>query len=935
MASISGVSGSNTMSSLMNSANMVSGLASGMDTEGMIESLVQSYQTKIQSLSQKVAKTEWKQDAYRSIISKMVGFSNKYTSYTSGTNLMSASFFNSAARVATQGLYKDLVSASGKSSSDITLNSVSQLATAAQYRTNSNMKAGDGKSIEASSGIDLNGKTTLGTLSGSLSLTYGSQTVSIQFDEVADVEAMKDIRAKLEKDGKPASDTDVLAELINQKLGDQQITLSTGAEDADERIGVEVKDGSITFSDKSKAGNSVYVSGASDGVKNYLGLNLDNASEEKPKSIAIPSNYANTKQVDNAAYLSGKSMNLSLDGTTKTITLPKITGSKEAGYKIVDSDGKTLDYNADNYAKVLNEAVNKAFKGKVEVKNTGSDGELKLRFDVQEGSNLVINTDVGETLGIGRTATSYMNVSKTLGDLLGEDTLSGLTQATKVNSDGTVEKLTDDKGDPLYAFEINGVNVGNFSKNSTLSEVMSAINGNKEAGVRVSYSQTTKNFLFTSKETGADSEVKMGEGLAQAMFSSTEIPDNSGNSFADAYGVSWVKDGKSADLKFSISGNSSLDISITDETSLQDVVDTLNNSPMGMNSSFSLNKYTGQIEARDKKSGALQELKIEDSFGDKVEFDQSKAPAVDYTPGQDAKFNVTVNGENIEMTRSSNTVTIDGLSITMKDVFNGYEDADGNPAVDSAGNPKNAVTFSSSVDADKIVDAVKSMLEDYNAMMAEIKSAYSTMPYQKTDGTFANYEPLTEDERRNMSESEIQRYEEKAKQGILFGDRNLSNLYDKMRNIFNLSGEDGATLRAMGISTSYSTSDGVQTVTLDESKLRDMLESDPDRVTDLFTRTDGAGGIMQNMKTQLDRYAKTSGEPKGILVQQSGTPLSSLSLLNNNWQKEIDNINTQIDKWKDKLTTQVDRYTQQFTRLEMLINQMNSQSSTLAGLMGG
>ena len=187
MASISGVSGSNTMSSLMNSANMVSGLASGMDTEGMIESLVQSYQTKIQSLSQKVAKTEWKQDAYRSIISKMVGFSNKYTSYTSGTNLMSASFFNSAARVATQGLYKDLVSASGKSSSDITLNSVSQLATAAQYRTNSNMKAGDGKSIEASSGIDLNGKTTLGTLSGSLSLTYGSQTVSIQFDEVADV----------------------------------------------------------------------------------------------------------------------------------------------------------------------------------------------------------------------------------------------------------------------------------------------------------------------------------------------------------------------------------------------------------------------------------------------------------------------------------------------------------------------------------------------------------------------------------------------------------------------------------------------------------------------------------------------------------------------------------------------------------------------------
>ena len=57
--------------------------------------------------------------------------------------------------------------------------------------------------------------------------------------------------------------------------------------------------------------------------------------------------------------------------------------------------------------------------------------------------------------------------------------------------------------------------------------------------------------------------------------------------------------------------------------------------------------------------------------------------------------------------------------------------------------------------------------------------------------------------------------------------------------------------------------------------------------------------------------------------------------MNNQWQKEIDKYNTQIDQWQSKLTSQVERYTSQFTRLEMLINQMNSQSSTLAGLMGG
>ena len=936
MASINGVSSSNGLSSLMNSANMISGLASGLDTESMIEGLVKSYQTKINTLNQKVTKTEWKQDAYRSIISKMVGFSSKYTSYTSSTNLMSAGFFSSAAKVTTQGLYKDLVAASGKSSSDISLDAVRQLATSAQYRTDSNLKAGDGSSIEAASGIDLDGKTTLASLGGSLSLTYGSKTVNIQFDQVADVEAMKSIEEKMVAEGKTVTTEGVLAELINQKLSDEQITLSSGAVKASDRIEVKAENGTISFRDKANAGNSVYVSGAGDTVKSALGLNLDNASEDRPSSITIPSSFKKTVDVDNAAYLSGRSMNLSLDGTTKTIKLPEIVKGSDGKYRIKDAKTNMLtDYNADNYAKAVNNAVKDAFKGKVEVSNAADDGSLKLRFEVQEGSDLVVNTDVGDTLGLGRTASTYLNTSKTLGDLLGEDKLAGLEQATKTNKDGTVEKLTDSKGDPLYAFKINGTTVGNFSKNSTLSEVMSAINGNKEAGVQVSYSQTTKNFLFTSKETGADSEIDMGEGLAQAMFGSTKIPDQSGNSFAESYGVEWLKDGKSAKFTFAIPGGSHTELDITSETTIGDIVDELNEGFMGKNHTFAYNKYTGQIEAKDKESGALAEFKITDPFGDDVVFDESKAPSIDYRPGQDAEFTVTVNGEQIDMKRSSNSVSIDGLTITMKDVFDGAKNEDGTPAVDSTGKPKNSVTFKTTTDSDKIVDAVKSMIEDYNAMMSEIKSAYSTMPYQKSNGTFANYEPLTDEERQGMSESAIERYEEKAKQGILFGDRNLSTLYDKMRNIFNLSGEDGATLRAMGISTSYSTSDGTQTITLDEGKLRDMLESDPDRVTELFTKTDGTGGIMQNMKTQLDNYAKTTGEPKGILVQQAGSPLSSLSLLNNSWQKEIDSLNTQVERWQDKLSDQVDRYTQQFTRLEMLINQMNSQSSTLAGLMGG
>ena len=682
---------------------------------------------------------------------------------------MSASFFNSAVKVAAQGLYADKVTASGKTSSDIVLNSVKQLATAAQYRTGSNLKAGDGRSIEAEAGVDLKGKTTLGSLSGSLTLTYGSNNITLSFDEVADKEALEEIKSKYKADNnRNMSETEALAALINQKLEGQKISFSGGTSaDAKDRIEVRADGNTITFADKSSAGNSVYLSGASGNVEDALGLDLENAKEDKPAAIKLNYDFSTTKEVNNSVYLSEKTMNLNLDGSTRQIKLPKITGSESAGYKIVDNDGKALDYTAENYTKVLNDSLNKAFKGKVTVENKGTDGELKLRFNVQEGSDLIINTDVGETLGIGRSATSYMNTSKTLEDLLGKDKLDGLTPAKDKNG----KELLDDKGNKLYEFKINDVVIGNYSKDTKLSDIMSDINSNKEAGVKVSYSQTTKNFTFTAKETGADSEIKINGGLAEAMFGSTEIPDNSGGSFAESYGVKWLEDGESAKFTFEIPGDGKHKFNITKETSIEDVVNELNESLIGKTNSFSYNKFTGQIEAKDRKSGEKVELKITDMYDDEVSFDESKAPAVNYTPGQDAEFTVTVNGETINMKRASNSVNIDGLTINMHDTFDGSVDKEGKPSVDSAGKPTNSVTFKTSTDSDKIVEAIKTMIEDYNTMMAEIKGAYSTMPYQKSNGSFANYEPLTEDDRAGMSESAIERYEEKAKQGILFGDR--------------------------------------------------------------------------------------------------------------------------------------------------------------------
>ncbi len=953
MASIGGVSGSNMTSSLYNSANVISGLASGLDTEGMIEGLVKSYQTKIQNLSNKATKLEWKQEAYRSIISKMYSFGSKYTSYSSGTNLMSASFFNSAVKIATMGANKDKVSATGRTESDIRLTSVKQLATSARYSTASNLKGiSDDFSFMAEEPVKFDDTFDTGTLSGSLTLNYGGKTVSVVFDPSKDM-----IDNNLSASEKAAK----LGEMIEKKLDDAKVTLSSGeTKAASELIDVEVKGGQITFKDKTTGGNNVYMSGASDSVKSTLGLDLDEADEKKPATISVTSGTKLTKTEEIGKYISGATMNVSLDGKSKSIKLPTITKNADGEYQITNSDGKKEALTGDSYAAAVQAALDKEFgAGKIKVTNestaTDYDGNkltnsMQLKFQSQANSDLVVNTDVGKAMGIGNIATNYLSTSKTLGELMEEGAWDGLTPAKGVG--GPIEKngklvdlkgnlvnkdgnLVDKDGNELYAFKINGATIGNYGKGTTLSTIISDINSNSEAGVKVSYSQTTRKFTFTSKDTGSENDIKIDGGLAETIFGSTELSNTSpeGKTFGDIYGVPWL-DGQKINIKY---GDKEMNLEIGKNDRIEDVADSLNATIKNNGYTAAYNKYTGQLEITDKDGQKVQlEMSVKHpvSGGDiKLNFKEEYAPKISYTRGQDAKFSVEINGEAMEMTRGSNTFSLDGLNVTLKDTFNTAEDIAANN-----GQMTEAVTFQRSTDSDKIVEAVKSMIADYNEMMAEIRGQYATLPYQ-SNGSFKDYEPLTDEEKASMSESAIQKYEEKAKQGLLFNDSNLSALYNRMLNVFSPGGEDEALLRQMGISVSFSATDNSSSITLDEGKLRDMLDSDPDAVADLFTRSASAGnassdGLMQSMKTQLDRYAGTTGAVKGILVQQAGTPLSSLTLMNNTWQNQIDSIYTDIEKWQDKLTAQVDKYTSMFSKLETLIYQMNSQSSTLAGMMG-
>ena len=214
MASITSLSNSSyNTSSIYGTRNVLSGLASGMDTEQMIENAVSGIKLKIQNLIKKRTKVEWQQEAYRSIIDKAVNFNTKYTSYSSKTNLLSNSFFNNAVNTTTAGKYADKVTASGKTSSDIKINAVKQLAKAATYTVSGlggKTGSSDVAAIVGGKKFDIDNKLDVSAVSGTLTFKYGGTngtTFDIEFDELENINEMEG-----------STQAERLANAINEKL---------------------------------------------------------------------------------------------------------------------------------------------------------------------------------------------------------------------------------------------------------------------------------------------------------------------------------------------------------------------------------------------------------------------------------------------------------------------------------------------------------------------------------------------------------------------------------------------------------------------------------------------------------------------------------------------------------------------------------------------
>ena len=163
---MSSTSSINTVSNSGNK-NYIAGLASGMDTESMVQSMLSGTQSKIDKQTGLKQQLEWKQDIYRSLITKINTFSDKYFSYygSGDTNLMSSSLYNTMTGVSSSSNIK-VTSVSGNAVSSMKIDSIDRLATACTVKT-----AGNVTGTPVGSGADLRQFTNGSTYS--FSATHG------------------------------------------------------------------------------------------------------------------------------------------------------------------------------------------------------------------------------------------------------------------------------------------------------------------------------------------------------------------------------------------------------------------------------------------------------------------------------------------------------------------------------------------------------------------------------------------------------------------------------------------------------------------------------------------------------------------------------------------------------------------------------------------
>ena len=540
-----------------------------------------------------------------------------------------------------------------------------------------------------------------------------------------------------------------------------------------------------------------------------------------------------------------------------------------------------------------------------------------------------------ELASISEGSGSAIEITQTSGNLLnalfGEEAVSGIAEGTATSSvslmSNTIKGGTminpqtlvntpfdvyvngEKKEIGLYAYDYNG-NRNDFSKPEAIADALNQELAMAFGADAPQFEYSEEDIGFTLKAAGANDIITL---------SATDGYENSAELLTQLGFSDGLTNGVEASAKIGdYSGVLNYDggsLTLTADTTVQDLIDA------GL---VSYNADTGVMTAvKDFSAGSDAASFMSEIFNAQetggvytVTGTTSDLYSTTRLTGQNAVL--TVNGER--MTYSSNSIEIDGTTINIgelsEDAVNGI----------TAGTP---LTVTTSRDTEKAFDAVVKFVADYNDLLTQLNSAVATAR-PKSKGAY--YEPLTDEQKEDMSEDEIEKWEEKAKTGMLYQDSYISNFLTKLRSSVSAYTVDGFSLYDMGITVSSTLADKGK-LTINETALRQSFEANPDQIQKLFT--DQTNGIASRVTTALNSAVSTSRvSGYGTLVTVAGIT-NTASAGESALTKQLERYQTILESLNKRYDNEMERYWDRFTQLEVAMSKYSSQSSLFTQATGG
>lgn len=986
----------NSTSTYVNKASSnkgFSGLASGMDTESMVESMLSGTQNKIDKQNAVKQQLEWKQEIYRDIIGQINTFQEKYFSFSSNSNLLAQSYFNAMSAECASKAFK--VSATSSATTGVTSMEVRRLA------TNSSVSSGAKVSGKMAGELDIEAlsklaKEQLGE-NGEYKVKFqvGDKTVEADLRDVfVDGNSFRRFSSISQRDA-----------AIESKLN--EAFSGTGVKAA-------VKDGAVSLVNSDDPPKTISVSADSGAIGlKRLGL-----------TAGTHSSLSSSKK---SSGLSGK-VNEAPE-MSFSVTLDDLKKDVKIDLRDVLSDDGSVDL--EKFKTSLQKGLDNAHgKNQVRVVSSGSGFELS----VSDGRKVMVdgNSVLLGAMGMKNGQSNRIEMGSTLKDLH----FAGGLQGSR------------------FQFTINGEQFS-FSENDTLIDVISQINGS-DAGVRLVYRTQADAFTLEATDSGAGRNISMTQqegnflnvllgaggagsqilsgnravsGLTKGVISGditlsdlglTGIYNKNGKEVSGSTRLSELTQ-KTGDLSY-LSGDTTLSELGLDElydkdgkalagsTKLSELtggaespIYVTGDTTLGQLGLTGLLGKDGAVLSADTKLSQLGEMTNELSFengqivltgsgtgvqvggadtmqklfgADSVDLGVASGAASKVVEGENAL--VKIDGMLTE--RSSNAFSVNGLSFNLQSITGTYAAASGK-LMDEENNPvvlqpgqyvedgvlydkdgtqlKSGITYEEaegfpvtatgitydpatggariftgeeekidvSRNTDQIVDGIKQFIDSYNQLVKTLND------YLNEDANYRDYAPLTADQKKEMSEREIELWEEKAKEGLLRRDSTISTFLQSMRTALYQKPEGCRyALYELGIETGEWETRGQLTFSTDgEAKLRQILETDPNSVMQLFT--DSENGLAVKLNEIIKATASTSSGSPGSLVEIAGVK-GKASETNNTIYNRLKDIESRITALKLTYEKEKTRYWNQFNTMEQMIANMSSQSAWLTQMMG-